>query len=76
MVLRLDNRTAWSQTKTKVFLVTRLLRNRSNHSIEMDAKVGKCVSLKPYGQGEIPRVGLGTFTVFGQRVSKLFLFVS
>lgn len=30
-------------------------------------KVEKCVSLGPHGHGQIPTVGLGTFTVFGQR---------
>ena len=34
----------------------------------MATKVDKYVSLGPYGQGQMPRVGLGTFTVFGQRV--------
>ena len=36
--------------------------------MNMATKVEKCVSLGPYGQGQMPRVGLGTFTVFGQRV--------
>ena len=33
-------------------------------------KVEKCVSLGPHGHGQIPTVGLGTFTVFGQRVRR------
>ena len=35
----------------------------------MDSQIENGFPLKPHGSGEIPRVGLGTFTVWGLRVS-------